>query len=92
MVISVRLTIGSSDRGAASSVSQGGVDDRDKLPSFDVGAIPRRSTSSLEAVLDTGIALVYRICYEQFGGQRFSRCNEWGSSIPRYSRASSDAT
>jgi len=28
-------------------VSQGGIDDLDKLPSFDVGATPRRSTSSL---------------------------------------------
>ena len=37
-----------------------------------LGEAPRRSTSSLEAVLDTGIALVYRIGYEQFGGQRFS--------------------
>jgi len=49
-----------------------GVDDWDKAASFVVGATPRRSTSSLEALLDTGIALVYRICYEQFGGQRFS--------------------
>ena len=32
----------------ASSVSQGGgVDDLDKVPSFDAGATPRRSTSSL---------------------------------------------
>jgi len=41
------------------------------MPSFDAGEAPRRSTSSLEAVLDTGIALVYRIRHEQFGGQRF---------------------
>jgi len=39
---------------------------------FLVGATARRSISSLEAPLDTGIALVYRICYEQFCGQRFS--------------------
>src|ERR1700731_1064532 len=44
-----RLTIGWSDRGAASSMSQGGVDDLDKLPSLDAGAAPRRSTSSLGA-------------------------------------------
>ncbi len=47
-----RLTIGSSDRGASSSVSQGGVDDWDKSASFDAGATPRRSTSSLD-VADT---------------------------------------
>ena len=39
---------------------------------FVTGEAPRRSTSSLEAFLDTRIALVYRIWYEQFGGQRFS--------------------
>jgi hypothetical protein len=44
----------------------------DKSASLFDNATPRRSTSSLEAALDTGIALVYRICYEQFGGQRFS--------------------
>ena len=43
-----------------------------KCLSIDTGEAPRRSASSLEAVLDTGIALVYRICYEQFGDQRFS--------------------
>jgi hypothetical protein len=48
------------------------VNDLDKLPSFDAGEAPRRSTSSLETVLDTGNALVYRIGYERFGGQRFS--------------------
>jgi hypothetical protein len=48
------------------------VDDVDKSASLFDNATPRRSTSSLEAALDTGIALVYRICYEQFGGQRFS--------------------
>jgi hypothetical protein len=32
--------------------------------SFVVVATPRRSTSSLEAVLDTGITVVYRIGYE----------------------------
>jgi hypothetical protein len=43
-----RLTIGSSDHGAASSEDQGeGVDDRDKSASLDGGAAPRRSTSSL---------------------------------------------
>ena len=68
------------------------IDDWDKSASLDVGAAPRRSTSSLEAVLDTGNAVVYRISHEQFGGQRFSRCNEWGSGIPRYSRARSNAT
>jgi len=66
------LTIGSSDRGARLRGPRSKVDDWDKVPSFDAGEAPRRSTSSLEAVLDTGIALVYRICYEQFGGQRFS--------------------
>ena len=49
-----------------------GMDDVDKVPSFDADEAPRRPTSSLEAILDTGIALVYRICYEQFRGQRFS--------------------
>ena len=33
----------------------------DKASSFVAGATARRSTSSLEAVLDTGSALVYRI-------------------------------
>jgi hypothetical protein len=42
------LTIGSSDRGVASSVSQGGVDDRDKAASFGDNAFPRRPTSSLD--------------------------------------------
>jgi len=42
-----RLTIGSSDRGVASSVGKGGVDDRDQVPSLDAGETPRRSTSSL---------------------------------------------
>ena len=40
--------------------------------SFGVGEAPRRSTSSLEANLDTGSALVYRIHYEQFGDHCFS--------------------
>jgi hypothetical protein len=40
--------------------------------SFGADAFPRRSTSSLEAFLDTDSALVYRIQYEQSGGQRFS--------------------
>jgi hypothetical protein len=39
-----------SDRGAASSFGQEGVDDLDKVASFCVDAIPRRSTSSLAAV------------------------------------------
>ena len=46
------LTIGSSDRGAAASVGQERVDDWDKSASLDVGATPRRSTSSLD---DRGI-------------------------------------
>jgi hypothetical protein len=44
------LTIGSSDRGALSSLSQERVDDLDKSVSIVVGASPRRSTSSLAAV------------------------------------------
>jgi hypothetical protein len=40
------------------------MDDVDKVPSFDAGEAPRRSTSSLEAFLDTGSAVVYRIRYE----------------------------
>ena len=32
--------------------------------------------------MDTGNALVYRIGYEQFGGQRFSWCNERGPVFP----------
>jgi len=47
------LTIGSSDRGALSSLSQERVDDLDKSVSIVVGASPRRSTSSLDA-LDWG--------------------------------------
>jgi hypothetical protein len=34
---------------AVASVSQGGVDDWDKVPSLDAGEAPRRSTSSLGA-------------------------------------------
>src|ERR1700689_550801 len=43
---------------AASSVSQGGVDDWDRVPSFDAGEASRRSTSSLGAMnIPTGGAL-----------------------------------
>ena|SRR5260221_195069 len=53
------LTIGTSDRGAMSSVSQGGMDDLDKLRSLDAGEAPRRSTSSLDgAMIDAFIGLL----------------------------------
>jgi hypothetical protein len=48
------LTIGSSDRGVASSLSHGGVDDWDKSVSFGLGSTPRRSTSSLDAWINLG--------------------------------------
>ena len=41
------LPIGSSDRGARLRWAKEGVDDWDKVPSFDAGEAPRRSTSSL---------------------------------------------
>jgi uncharacterized protein YuzE len=41
------LTIGSSDRGSRLRWAKEGVDDWDKVPSFDAGRAPRRSTSSL---------------------------------------------
>jgi hypothetical protein len=57
-----RLAIGSSDR----VVREGQGSEKD-------GYEPIQSANYwLEAVLDTGIALVYRICDEQFCGQRFS--------------------
>jgi hypothetical protein len=51
-------------RGSVFGEPRRGVDDWDKSASFDVGSTARRSTLSLEAVLDTGSALVYRIRYE----------------------------
>jgi hypothetical protein len=42
------LTIGSSDRGSRLRWAKEGVDDRDKVSSFDAGEAPRRSTSSLD--------------------------------------------
>ena len=44
-----RLTIGWSDRGPCLRWAKEGVDDWDKVPSFDAGEAPRRSTSSLGA-------------------------------------------
>ncbi len=43
-----------------SSVSQGGIDDWDKAASFDVGAAPRRSTSSLDDYADVPAQLRVR--------------------------------
>jgi hypothetical protein len=47
-----RLTIGSSDRGESIFGEPRGVDDLDKSALLDVGAIPRRSTSSLAAMVN----------------------------------------
>jgi hypothetical protein len=41
------LTIGSSERGSRLRLTKEGLDDLDKLPSFDAGEDPRRSSSSL---------------------------------------------
>ena len=46
----MRLTNGSSDRGQHLRRGWGNVDDWDKVPSFDAGETPRRSTSSLDAM------------------------------------------
>jgi hypothetical protein len=45
------LTIGSSDRGARLRRAKEGIDDWDKVPSFDAGEAPRRSTSSLDGTM-----------------------------------------
>jgi hypothetical protein len=44
------LTIGSSERGSRLRLAKEGLDDLDKLPSFDAGEDPRRSTSSLAGI------------------------------------------
>jgi hypothetical protein len=46
-VSSCDLTNGSSDRGSRLRWGKEGIDDLDKLPSFEAGEAPRRSTSSL---------------------------------------------
>src|SRR5580658_193369 len=47
-VLAPDLTIGWSDRGSRLRWAKEGVDDWDKVPSFDAGEAPRRSTSSLD--------------------------------------------
>jgi len=49
------LTIGSSDRGSRLRWAKEGVDDWDKVRSFDAGEAPRRSTSSLGARLKAAL-------------------------------------
>jgi hypothetical protein len=49
-VSSCDLTNGSSDRGSRLRWGKEGIDDLDKLPSFEAGEAPRRSTSSLAVI------------------------------------------
>jgi hypothetical protein len=68
-------------------VSHGGIDDLDKLPSFCVGATPRRSTSSLGRYLVVSLFDVLRLTgvfigiYWTFQTGSASNVSTWASSL-----------
>ena len=55
------LTIGSSDRGARLRRAKEGIDDWDKVPSFDAGEAPRRSISSLDETMTSASDLAWEV-------------------------------